>query len=374
MGSFTAACSMVRRSGVTFLLIVILFAVSDGRRKFEETSKKCSEYFECVHRSACEQYNQRYAEYKQTNNVEIITELKALICNKRKRAVCCRQESQESCGKPQKIPESIINGTKTSPGEFPFSGLIGYEKKDVYRGTLASGRIIEDIDIWICSAVIISPRFLVTAAHCKKKTLSEFRVALGVHHLITNFKYSGSLPEVQKFIVNEEDFVVHNDYARGLRGGRLAVKNDIGLMKLPREVQYNQLTQPICLGPIPANTLGDPVVVGWGKTDPDQLSLSENGVYSNDQLKLKVPEVELETCQQSLSVDRSHVCAGAELGKDACSGDSGGGLFISDTSDTWHLLGIVSYGAKECGNGIPGVYTRVSSFLQWISNTRAAME
>ena len=49
-----------------------------------------------------------------------------------------------------------------------------------------------------------------------------------------------------------------------------------------------QLTQPICLGPIPANTLGDPVVVGWGKTDPDQLSLSTNGVYSNDQLKLKV--------------------------------------------------------------------------------------
>merc|ERR1711971_402538 len=201
MGSFTAACSMVRRSGVTFLLIVILFAVSDGRRKFEEISKKCSEYFECVHRSACEQYNQRYAEYKQTNNVEIITELKALIFNKRKRAVCCRQESQESCGKPQKIPESIINGTKTSPGEFPFSGLIGYEKKDVYRGTLASGRrICGDVTTWMCSGV------------------------------------------------------------------------------------------------------------------------------------------------------------------------------ISDTSDTWHLLGILSYGAKECGNGIPGVYTRVSSFLQWISRTRAAME
>ena len=139
----------------------------------------------------------------------------------------------------------------------------------------------------MCSGVIISPRFLVTAAHCKKKTLSEFRVALGVLHLFTHFKYDSSLPEVQKFTVNEEDFVVHNDYARVLRG-RHSVKNDIGLMKLPREVQYNQLTQPICLGPIPANTLGDPVVVGWGKTDPDQLSLSEKGVYSNDQLKLKV--------------------------------------------------------------------------------------
>ena len=210
-------------------------------------------------------------------------------------------------------------------------------------------------------------------------------------HLSTKFEYKDSLPQVQIFEVNDEDFVIHRDYVRELKDGRLAVKNDIGLMKLPKEAQYNQLTQPICLGPISANTLGDPVVVGWGKTDPDQLSMSEKGVYSNDQLKLKVslhyyrwilvrcqvsqvPEVGLETCQQSLPVDSTQVCAGAELGKDACSGDSGGGLFISDTRDTWHLLGIVSYGARECGNGIPGVYTRASSFMQWISNTRAAME
>ena len=112
---------MVTRSGVTFLLVTI-FAVSDGRRNFEETSKKCQNGFECVHRSACDYYNQRYAEYERTNNLEIITELKALICNKRKRAVCCKQEKvdklvsgivtkiipdPESCGKPQKIPESV---------------------------------------------------------------------------------------------------------------------------------------------------------------------------------------------------------------------------------------------------------------------------
>ena len=112
---------MVTRSGVTFLLVTLL-SVSDGRRIFEETSRKCPKYFECVHRSACDYYNQRYAEYEQTNNVEILTELKALICNKRKRAVCCKQEKvdklvsgivtkiipdPESCGKPQKIPESV---------------------------------------------------------------------------------------------------------------------------------------------------------------------------------------------------------------------------------------------------------------------------
>jgi len=368
---------MVRRSGVTFLLVTLL-SVSDGRREFEETSRKCPKNFECIHRSACDYYNQRYAEYERTNNTEILTELKALICNKRKRAVCCRQEkvipSPESCGKPQKIPESIINGTKTAPGEFPFSGLIGYQQKKTIL--LPRGPKNTVVNKWICSAVIISPRFLLTAAHCKKKDLSQFRVALGVLHLSTNLIYPASLPEVQIFFVNEEDFVIHRDYARERRNGRFVVKNDIGLMKLPKEAQYNQLTQRICLGPLPAITMGDPVVVGWGKTDPDQLSQNENGVYSNDQLKLKVPEVSLDTCQNSLNtyLDSTQVCAGGELGKDACSGDSGGGLFIRDTSDTWHLLGIVSFGANDCGNGKPGVYTRVSSFLQWISRTRAAME
>ena len=104
---------MGTRCGVTCLLVTLL-SVSDGRRNFEETSKQCPKNFECVHRSVCEQYNQRYAEYKRTNNAEIKTELKALICNKRKRAVCCREEklSSESCGKPQKIPESVNNSKR----------------------------------------------------------------------------------------------------------------------------------------------------------------------------------------------------------------------------------------------------------------------
>ena len=39
----------------------------------------------------------------------------------------------------------------------------------------------------------------------------------------------------------------------------------------------------------------------------------------------------------------------------------------------WHLAGIVSYGASNCGTkDIPGVYTRVTRYLDWIvSNVRA---
>lgn len=36
----------------------------------------------------------------------------------------------------------------------------------------------------------------------------------------------------------------------------------------------------------------------------------------------------------------------------------------------WVQVGIVLYGATNCGTeGIPGAYTRLSSFMQWIAET-----
>ena len=103
---------MVTRSVVTILLVTV-FAVSDGKKNFEETFRKCQENFECVHRSVCENYNRGLAEYRRTNNNETLRELKSLICNNDKKAVCCKKEQQcrllNSCGMPQKIPESVKN-------------------------------------------------------------------------------------------------------------------------------------------------------------------------------------------------------------------------------------------------------------------------
>lgn len=45
---------------------------------------------------------------------------------------------------------------------------------------------------------------------------------------------------------------------------------------------------------------------------------------------------------------------------------------MNDPPGYWYLAGIVSYGPAACGSeGIPGVYTKVSSYLEWIvSNIR----
>ena len=95
----------------------------------------------------------------------------------------------------------------------------------------------------------------------------------------------------------------------------------------------------------------------------------------------------LTTCRQYSDVGPAQLCAGGQRGKDTCKGDSGGGLFrragahtrkvYSMSSGTlltagdgaWHLLGLVSYGSRRCGDGRAGVYTRVASYNQWVQDT-----
>ncbi|XP_026683804.1 CLIP domain-containing serine protease 2-like [Diaphorina citri] len=68
----------------------------------------------------------------------------------------------------------------------------------------------------------------------------------------------------------------------------------------------------------------------------------------------------------------SQICVGGKVGKGSCYGDSGGpltwmGSFDSAISVRNYLIGLVSYGPEDCGKTEnPGVYTRMTYFLQWI--------
>jgi len=94
-------------------------------------------------------------------------------------------------------------------------------------------------------------------------------------------------------------------------------------------------------------------VAGWGNTDYD--TESEPTVL----LKADVPVTE---CNDQ---NEYFLCAGyAAGGIDACQGDSGGPLFKNGSVAVIH--GVVSNGEGCALPNTPGMYARVSDYLNWI--------
>lgn len=64
-------------------------------------------------------------------------------------------------------------------------------------------------------------------------------------------------------------------------------------------------------------------------------------------------------------VKSSNICIKTTGGISTCNGDSGGPLILADGSNT--LIGATSFGiALGCERGWPGVFTRITSYLDWI--------
>ncbi|KAL3064030.1 hypothetical protein OYC64_000349 [Pagothenia borchgrevinki] len=68
------------------------------------------------------------------------------------------------------------------------------------------------------------------------------------------------------------------------------------------------------------------------------------------------------------------VCAGGDGVVSGCNGDSGGPLNCRRTDGAWEVQGIVSFGSGLSCNfpKKPTVFTRVSSYIDWISSKMVA--
>lgn len=91
-------------------------------------------------------------------------------------------------------------------------------------------------------------------------------------------------------------------------------------------------------------------------------------------MEAMVPMMDVRACGRPDSYgksfnDKSMICAGYWTGvTDTCVGDSGGPLVCIDEKLQPHVAGIISWG-KGCGRAhYPGVYTRVSYYLDWIKS------
>jgi len=129
----------------------------------------------------------------------------------------------------------------------------------------------------------------------------------------------------------------------------------------------HQHLQPICL---PKDNyqinISNCYATGWGDTEYD-------GDSPDILQEVRLPIINNTYCRESRNQYQEKfnaelmLCAGYEEGgKDTCQGDSGGPLVCPTISGTWIQYGITSFGYECARRGNPGIYTRVTNYIDWI--------
>eukprot|EP00123_Amoebidium_parasiticum_P009918 comp19779_c0_seq1/m.23701 comp19779_c0_seq1/g.23701 ORF comp19779_c0_seq1/g.23701 comp19779_c0_seq1/m.23701 type:complete len:373 (-) comp19779_c0_seq1:423-1541(-) len=209
-----------------------------------------------------------------------------------------------------------------------------------------------------CGASLIDQNYVLTAAHCVDDTslqAKDLRVYVGGLFMSD----SGSFTQRQVAAI-----IVHPEHTVG------QVNNDLALLRLASPISN---LQPVKLSTsLESAQPGETgIVYGWGSMQavlPGQENRSP--IVLPDQLQtVELTIVADSICQASYYRHNptQALCAGGlSPPKDACQGDSGG-PFLDSTGQA--LIGVVSAGAGCAQVGLPGLYTRLSTYTSWVSST-----
>jgi secreted trypsin-like serine protease len=207
---------------------------------------------------------------------------------------------------------------------------------------------------WACTGTLLAPRVVVTAGHCARFAT---RVFIG-----GEVPPEGADPAAYGVVYTATP-KVHHQYTPGTE------ENDLTVLVLdtPANVPPRRIAPSDLIDAAPFGR-----VVGFGNTDPE--GTSGYGVK-------RWVDVPIASAACSGSVDgkqdsQAYGCFSAReivagkplLGKDSCTGDSGGPFYLRAADNTWYVAGATSRAtnkaANNCGDG--GIYVRLDAYRDWI--------
>ncbi|KAK9711186.1 PAN domain [Popillia japonica] len=238
----------------------------------------------------------------------------------------------------------VVQGSKAKQGQYPWQASLRV------KGPTS-------LSHW-CGAVVISAKFVLTAAHCLHGfTKGAYIVVAGDYDVNTE---EGS--EQQVYI---DEFYIHEEFRKGTK-----MNNDIALIRLKGSgFNITRDVQPICLpdADFTDETGLNCTISGFGSVR------SGRAVASKELRAGWIPIQPSDVCKMphiyGNTITEGMICAGTlDGGVDACDGDSGGPLACLHNG-LFTLVGMTSWG-QHCGEANkPGVYVKIAHYRKWIDET-----